>query len=162
MTRWLPYPRLSIALLALWLLLNQSVGAGPVALGIVLALVAPWVTAALGIPRARLHRPAAMARLLGRVVVDVIRSNFAVARIVLQLGPVRHRPGLVTIPLDLRSENALAALACIITATPGTIWVRFDSVTRMLTIHVLDLVDRDGWIATIKHRYEGLLQEIFE
>jgi multicomponent K+:H+ antiporter subunit E len=162
MTRWLPYPRLSIALLIFWLLLNQSVGAGHIALGVVLALVVPLVTTALEIPRARIRRPAAMMRLLGRVVVDVIRSNIAVACIVLRPGPPRHRPGFLAIPLDLQSENGLAALACIITATPGTIWVRFDSVTRILTIHILDLVDEDEWVATIKRRYEALLREIFE
>jgi len=161
MTRWLPYPRLSVALLVLWLLLNQSVSAGHIALGIVLALVAPLVTTALEIPRARVRLLPAM-RLFGRVAADVLRSNIAVARILIRPGPARHRPGFVTIPLDLRSENGLAMLACIITATPGTIWVRFDSVGRILTIHVLDLGDGDDWAATIKHRYERLLKEIFE
>jgi len=32
----------------------------------------------------------------------------------------------------------------------------------MLTIHVLDLIDENAWIRTIKHRYERLLLEIFE
>jgi multicomponent K+:H+ antiporter subunit A len=32
----------------------------------------------------------------------------------------------------------------------------------LLSIHVLDLVDADEWIALIKSRYESLLMEIFE
>ena len=39
MKRWLPAPLLSAALLALWLLLNQSLAAGHVLLGTLAALV---------------------------------------------------------------------------------------------------------------------------
>jgi multicomponent K+:H+ antiporter subunit E len=162
MTRWLPYPRLSAALLALWFLLNQSVGAGHIALGVVLGLLAPLVMAALEVPRAGWRRPGAVIRLACWVFADIVRSNIAVAKIILRLGPLHHAPGFVTIPLELRSPNGLAALACIITATPGTIWVRFDSTEGLLVIHVLDLIDENTWIQTIKNRYERLLMEIFE
>jgi multicomponent K+:H+ antiporter subunit E len=162
MTRWLPYPRLSVALLALWLLLNQSVGAGHIALGVVLGFLAPLVMASLDVPRAGWRRPGAAIRLACLVFADIVRSNIAVAKIILRLGPVRHTPGFVTILLELSSPNGLAALACIITATPGTIWVRFDSAKGSLVIHVLDLVDENTWIETIKTRYERLLLEIFE
>jgi multicomponent K+:H+ antiporter subunit E len=75
----------------------------------------------------------------------------------------RERPsGFVTVPLDLRNPYGLAALACIITATPGTLWVSFDDAEATLMIHVLDLVDESEWVRTIKTRYERLLLEIFE
>jgi multicomponent K+:H+ antiporter subunit E len=32
----------------------------------------------------------------------------------------------------------------------------------MLTIHVLDLVDRSAWVETIKGRYERRVMEMFE
>ena len=57
---------------------------------------------------------------------------------------------------------ALAALACIITATPGTAWARYDSRANVVTIHVLDLVDGEGLVRTIKQRYEVKLKEVFE
>ncbi|MGP1664783.1 MAG: Na+/H+ antiporter subunit E, partial [Rhodanobacter sp.] len=56
----------------------------------------------------------------------------------------------------------LAVLACIITSTPGTIWVSYDSVRSVLLIHVLDLVDEQSWISSIKQRYERPLLEIFQ
>lgn len=62
----------------------------------------------------------------------------------------------------MRNPFGLAALAVIITATPGTVWVDYDAGEGMLTIHVLDLVDEATWIGTIKHRYERRLMEIFE
>jgi multicomponent K+:H+ antiporter subunit E len=70
--------------------------------------------------------------------------------------------GFMDIPLELRAPYGLATLAIIITSTPGTLWVNFDSAKGVLTIHVLDLVDETAWIATIKQRYERRLMEIFE
>jgi len=53
-------------------------------------------------------------------------------------------------------------MACIVTATPGTSWARYDAARNTVTIHVLDLVDEEEWIRTFKRRYERRLQEIFE
>ena len=65
------------------------------------------------------------------------------------------------IPLELRNPYGLATLACIITSTPGTVWVDFNEASSTLTIHALDLVDESDWLRIIKGRYERLLLEIF-
>jgi multicomponent K+:H+ antiporter subunit E len=62
----------------------------------------------------------------------------------------------------VRHPGGLAALACIITATPGTSWARYDAARNTLTIHVLDLVDEEAWVRLFKGRYERRLMEIFE
>jgi multicomponent K+:H+ antiporter subunit E len=162
MSAWLPFPLVSASLLAMWLVLNQTVAAGHVLLGAVLAVVGGWMLRALHTPKARIRRLPVIVRLFCLVVADIVRSNVAVARII--LGP-RHRDvtsGFVKIPLQLRDPHGLAVLACIITATPGTLWVSFDAATGVLMIHVLDLIDENAWIRTIKGRYESLLLEIFE
>jgi multicomponent K+:H+ antiporter subunit E len=161
MTRLLPYPLVSACLLILWLLLNETVSPGHIVLGGVVALIAGWALRALELPRVHLRRPGVIVRLAGMVIADIVRSNIAVARIVLGLGPAKRRSGLVEVPLELRDPYGLAALACIITATPGTLWVGFDAATGRLMIHVLDLVDSAEWVRTIKGRYERLLLEIF-
>ncbi|HEX7128234.1 MAG TPA: Na+/H+ antiporter subunit E [Thermodesulfobacteriota bacterium] len=161
MTRWLPSPLASASLLATWLLLNQSLSAGHVIVGGVLALVGPRVLAALDLPAGAVRRPGAIARLSLRVATDVVRSNIAVARLV--LGPRRRRrSGFVAVPLTLRNPYGLAVLACIITATPGTVWVGFDAARGILVIHVFDLIDEAEWVRIITHRYERPLREIFE
>jgi multicomponent K+:H+ antiporter subunit E len=162
MTRFLPFPRLSGFLLIMWLLLNQSLGAGHILLGSFLAIGGSWVLTALLPPEPRIRRPGAALRLAWLVLIDIVRSNIAVARIILHPGRRDQTSGFVNIPLDLRSRYGLAVLACIITATPGTLWVSFDSAKGILMIHVLDLVDETVWIRTIKDRYEKLLMEIFE
>lgn len=162
MTRWLPFPLLSACLLAMWLLLNQTVAVGHVLLGVVIALCGPWAMLALQPTRARPRRPGTIIRLFFVVLSDIIRSNIAVARIILSPGRRRQTSGFLSIPLELRNPYGLAVLACIITSTPGTLWVDFDSANGILTIHILDLVDENAWIDIIKGRYERLLLEIFE
>jgi multicomponent K+:H+ antiporter subunit E len=62
----------------------------------------------------------------------------------------------------MRHPGGLAVLACVITATPGTSWARYDAERNILTIHVLDLIDEQAWIKQFKERYERRLLEIFE
>lgn len=160
MTRWLPHPWFALWLLVVWLLLQQSLAAPTIVLGIVLALALSWALAKLDLPRVRVRSLGTLLVLLVRVFGDIVRSNIAVAKIVVSPRP-RYISGFVTIPLEATSPYALALLACIITATPGTIWVSHDSQRRELVIHVLDLVDEPAWIANIKRRYEQPLLRIF-
>jgi multicomponent K+:H+ antiporter subunit E len=158
----LPYPLLSTALLVLWLLLNQSVSAGHVILGSVIAILASWAMASLRPEKPRIRRPESALRLLGLVVYDIVRSNLAVGRIIVSPREAGVNAGFMTIPLDLRSRQGLAVLSIIITSTPGTIWLHYDAAKGTLLLHVLDLVDETVWIRLIKGRYERLLMEIFE
>ncbi len=165
MTRWLPFPILSACLLAMWLLLNQTLSVGHVLLGSLLAFCAPWMMIAprsTGARALRLSQLRAAARLFFVVLADVVRSNGAVAAIILGLTHRQATAGFLDIPLHLRNPYGLAALACIITSTPGTLWASFDSARGVLTLHILDLVDEKAWIDIIKGRYERLLLEIFE
>jgi multicomponent K+:H+ antiporter subunit E len=160
MTWLVPFPVLSAGLLVLWLLLN-GLSVGHILLGGTVALIGGWAFAVLEPPKMRLRRPLTVFRLAAFVFADIVRSNIAVARIILGLEPRRWTSGFVDIPLQLRDPYALAALACIITSTPGTLWVDFNEASGTLTIHVLDLVDENEWVRTIKGRYERLLLEIF-
>lgn len=161
MTRFMPYPILSAFLLGMWLLLNQSVSPGHVLLGAIVGIAGGLAISTLQIPGGRIRRPLSIFRLALIVLVDIIRSNIAVTRIILTPGR-KAKSGFMTIRLDLENEYALAILACIITSTPGTVWVDFDSTQRLLLIHVLDLIDEEAWTRLIKNRYERLLMEIFE
>ena len=160
MTRLVPFPMVSAGLLVLWLLLN-GLSVGHILLGGAVALIGGWALAALEPPKMRVRRPLAVLRLTAFVFADIVRSNVAVARIILGLEPRRWTSGFVDIPLELRDPYGLATLACIITSTPGTLWVDFNEASGTLTIHVLDLVDETEWVRTIKGRYERLLLEIF-
>lgn len=161
MKRLVPFPLVSLSLLGFWLLLNETLSPGHILLGSVVALIGGWGLAALQPPKARPQRLGAIFRLAILVFADIMRSNLAVARVI--FGPERRERtvGFVEIPLELRNPYGLAVLACIITSTPGTLWVDFNESSGVLTIHVLDLVDKAEWVSIIKGRYERRLMEIF-
>src|SRR3546814_4068351 len=126
MSRLLPYPLLSLSLLALWLLLNQSLGPGHLLLGTVLAVGGGLALTALEPPRTRIRRPHLIIALAVVVLRDIIRSNIAVAQIIIKPNRGGITSGFVGIPLDMRSPPGLTLLAIIITPTPGPLWLAFD------------------------------------
>jgi multicomponent K+:H+ antiporter subunit E len=163
MTGLLRYPLLTLSLLVAWLLLAVSVSLGNILLGGVLALVLSGTFTVLVLPKARLRRLGTVPPLLWAVLVEIVRSNNAVALII--LGPSKsqkRRSGFVHIPLDMRSPYGLATLACILTATPGTVWVDYDAAENTVLLHVLDLVDENAWVRIVKDKWERRLMEIFE
>lgn len=161
MSRVLPYPLLTAALVLMWMMLN-SFSLGQLLLGTAIALVASRTMAALQPPKPRLRSWKAISKLAAIVTLDILRSNAAVVGNILQGGRHNRVAGFVAIPLELRDRTGLAVLACIVTSTPGTAWIDYDPDSGVLLIHVLDLVDENEWVHLIQGRYEALLKEIFE
>jgi multicomponent K+:H+ antiporter subunit E len=161
MRRLFRWPALSAALFVLWLLLAQSLSAGNILLGVVLAVVWPALAApfANGGPRPR--KPIVAAKLFARVVADMFKSSAEV------IGALFTRPGdipsrFVPIPLELRSPPGLSVLAMIVTFTPGTAWAQLSVDKSVLLLHVFSAPEDGPVVAAIKDRYERPLREIFE
>jgi multicomponent K+:H+ antiporter subunit E len=154
---------LTIGLVVMWLLLNDTLAPGQILLGGIVAVATVYVFRGARPLLPRLRRPLVIVQLIFRVLIDIVRSNVAVARVILGLAGNRQvRSAFLEIPLDLRDPHGLAVLAAIVTSTPGTVWVGISPDDSTLTLHVLDLQDEKQWIRTIKSRYERLLLEIFE
>lgn len=164
MRRLLPAPLLSLALFVAWLMLNQSASAGQLLLATACALVLPLLTERFRPERPRLSNPLALAALALRVLLDIVRSNLVVARLV--LGPEsRIRPRFVWLPLTIRDPHGIATLAGIITMTPGTLSADLTDDRRHLLIHAFDVADdaaQAALVADIRSRYETPLMRIFE
>ena len=162
MKRLFPAPWLSLALWALWLLLNLSLSAGNLLLGAALAILAPVMFAPLRPLPVRIRRPGVILKLFFLVGRDVVASNIAVAWGVLRAGKNPPRSRFIKIPLDLRDANGLAALSMITTVVPGTIWSELALDRSVLLLHVFDLNDEAAFIEHFKTAYERPLMEIFE
>jgi multicomponent K+:H+ antiporter subunit E len=156
-------PLLTILLLAIWLTVSGELSVGQIAFGAVLSLLLVIGIARLRPVRPRLHRLYLALPLAATVLVDILRSNLGVARVVLGLVRGRQsRSGFLEIPLELTDPHGLAVLAMIVTSTPGTAWAGMSADGRTLTLHVLDLQDEQATIRLIKQRYEQPLRRIFE
>ena len=163
MRRWLPAPLVSASLLLMWLMLNQTVHPAHWLLGSVLAIAAPLLARPLQ-PHghARLRHPRALLRLLWFSAIEIVRSCFNVAQIIVLRRSADVNARFIRVPLDLRSPHGLALLSCLINSTPGTVWVEILPENHELLLHVFEIVDADAMIAMVKQRYERPLMEIFE
>lgn len=162
MRYWFPFPFLSLGLLLFWVLISQSVSPGTLTLGAILSIALAWAMVNLGPHKSVPGRVRPLFRLAGAVMVDIVRSNIAVLKVMLGRRGKPATSGFLTVDLTLADENAIALLACILTATPGTAWLEFDRTARQLTLHILDTEDGMDWQHIIKTRYERPLMEIFQ
>ena len=161
MMRLLPHPLLSALLVLMWLMLTRF-SLGHLILGTAIAVIAGLALARIEPPAPRIRSWPALIRLIGIVTLDILRSNWAVARLMLTNGRNgARRSAFVDIPLRLQNPVPLALLAVIVTATPGTAWLEYDRETGVLLLHVFDMIDEDAWRALIRDRYEALLLEVF-
>lgn len=162
MTRLFPSPLLSGALFVLWLVLMQSLEAGTMLLGAGLAVLWPALTARLMTTPPRMKRPLVIAALLARVIHDMLLSNAKVSWLILTQRSHALRSSFIRVPIELKDPNGLAALAMIITFTPGTAWAQLSVDGRILLVHVLVLEKESSMVTFIQDRYERPLREIFE
>ncbi len=157
----LPHPLLTLLIVFVWVLLNGiSWGAG--LLGLVLGVAIPRLTSAFWPDRARISSPLTIIEYALIVLWDIVVANFEVAYLILfRRGDDLHSC-FITVPLDLRTPEAITALAGTVTMTPGTVSASLSADGRALLVHCLETDDPEGTVATIKSRYETRLQRIFE
>lgn len=162
MHRLLPHPLLSLGILLMWALLQSSLKPATLAMGALLGFLVPFVMTALQVEKPRMRSPLKLLRLFGVVLADMLRSNFAVAKVILSNQRCARVSGFVELQLRMHNRHGLAMLAIILSSIPGTLWVQYDAATGKLLMHVLDLVDEDDWSQIVRERYETPLMEIFE
>lgn len=162
MKRLYPFPLLSLSLIIMWFLLSQSITVATAVLALIIGTVVPFILKKTEPEKPKIRNIGAIIRLTWIVLKDITRSNIAVFTIILGPQTKKRVADFIEIPLQLRNIYGLSVLAIIVTATPGTLWVKYDSHSGCMLLHVFDLVDEQEWVQLIKNRYESLLLEIFE
>ena len=158
----LPHPGLTLLLILAWLMLVNEFKWGSLVFGTILGVILPLFTAAYWPDRPVIRNWFAAAEFVLIVLYDIVKSNITVALIVLFRPRAGLQPAWVTVPLDLRSPEAITVLAGTITMTPGTVTADLSADGRALLIHCLDASDPDAVRDDIKMRYEARLKRIFE
>lgn len=160
--RILPHPLLTLTLVVVWQMLVNYVSLGTLVFGLILGIVIPLITAPYWPDRPRLKNPAMIVEFILVVLWDIVVANIVVAKTILFTRNTSMHPAWVSIPLDLRTPEAITVLAGTITMTPGTVSSDVAADGRSLLVHCLDAPDPDAVRDEIKQRYERRLKEIFE
>lgn len=96
---------------------------------------------------------------LGFSFWSIIKSNIQVARILLS-PKLNIQPGIVALPLDIKSEGGITLLANLITLTPGTVSMDVSSDRKTLYIHTLNISSVDEMRRETKQDFERRVMEL--
>lgn len=162
MHKILPHPYLTLLLIVVWQMLVNKVTPGNLLLGTILGVLIPLVTAPYWPNTPRLRSIPRIVEYVLIVLWDICVANVQVAMIILFKANANTRPAWVTIPLELKTPEAITVLAGTITMTPGTVSSDLSADGRSLLVHCLDAPDPAAVRDQIKARYERRLMEIFE
>ncbi|CUX67612.1 Na+/H+ antiporter subunit E (plasmid) [Rhizobium oryzihabitans] len=158
----LPHPVLSLVIAVIWVMLINEISTGTIVFGLAMGLAIPLTTARFWPGNPVLKAPLAIAEFLLVVLWDIVISNIHVARLVLTRKGASLRSTYVTVPLDLKTPEAITALAGTITMTPGTVSADLSADGKAILVHCLETDDPAGVVVDIKQRYERRLKRIFE
>lgn len=158
---FLPHPILSFMLVIIWLLLNNTVAAGHIVLGIVLGILIPWFTSSFWQRRVYIGSFFTLFKFVIIVAYDIIVANLTVARQVMDSND-KLKPKFFNLPLDIKHPLAISTLASTISLTPGTVSCDLSEDKTYLIIHGLVIDDENETIKEIKQRYEAPLMEVFK
>lgn len=160
--RYIPHPLMSIALIILWLLLNNTFSFGHILLGTLLGIMIPWFTNRFWPERPRIcKRRLFLKFFFVTFLYDVVVANLNVVRLILQPDIAKLRPKFFEVPLDIADPMVISILANVISMTPGTVSTEISADKKTLIVHGLDVPDEQAAVAEIKSRYEATLKEIF-
>lgn len=152
---------LNVLLAIAWAALNGSFQPVDLLFGFVLGYLVLWVTTRLGKQQPYFIQIRRVFVLLGVFLLDVLRANLRMAGIILS-PRMKLRPGVVAVPLILKSEAAIIVLANMLTLTPGTLTLDISTDRRTLFIHTVYLDDPEQFRQQLLSGYEQRLQELFE
>ena len=95
------------------------------------------------------------------LVVELIVSSIKVAWDVIT---PRHRakPGILAVPLDVRSDAAVTVLANLVSLTPGSLSLDVSEDRSTLFVHVMFIENLESVRAEIKEKIERRVKEALE
>ena len=159
------YIALFIILLVFWLLITFSLTVANIVVGAVAALIGSLLFGKYFVHN--LYKFGQPKRYywfviyLGIFIWEVLKANFDVAyRVIHPAMPIK--PGIVRVPLEVKSEIARTMLANSITMTPGTITV--DIIGDEIFVHWIYVKSDkpEEYAREVSSRFEKYIKKIFE
>ncbi|MGD8896147.1 MAG: Na+/H+ antiporter subunit E [Acidobacteriota bacterium] len=151
--------RTALLLGVIWVALTGDLSGANVAFGVLLGWLAVRVGRPLGPdPVFARVRPLKAVGLLLYLAWQILVANLKVVAAI--LGPRRRlRPALVAVPLDVTTDGQIAALANLISLTPGTLSLDVSPDRRSLYVHAMSASSPEALRREIKEGFERRVLE---
>jgi multicomponent Na+:H+ antiporter subunit E len=99
-------------------------------------------------------------RFVAYVLKEIVVANINVTRAVLLTPLDKLRPGIVGVPLDLKSDVEITMLANLITLTPGTLSLDVSDDRRTLYVHAIEVSGAAEFRSATKEGFERAVREV--
>lgn len=90
---------------------------------------------------------------------ELLFSSWSIARAAFARQP-SFRPAVIAVPLRVRTDLGIAALANLVSLTPGTTSLHVSDDRSTLYVHCLDADRDDEVVANIRNAFENTILEI--
>ena len=130
-------------------------------IGFALGFAALWAARPLFAEQTYFLRLPRLIRLTGVFLVELVVSSLKVAQDVLSPRPA-YRPGIVGVPMRVRSETGVLVFSSLVTLTPGTLSLDLSEDGGTLFVHAMFLDDPDALRAEIRDTLETPVLEALE
>ena len=91
---------------------------------------------------------------------ELVKANLEVAYEV-STPKFQMSPGIVKIPLDVKSNAGITLLANLISLTPGTLSLDVSNDRKVLFVHAMYISNREDFVNSIKNGFEKRILEIW-
>ena len=150
---------LNLILAVGWAAVTGSFSLTGLAIGFVLAFFVLRLLKPLWGDTGYFRRTIASVKLVGRFLYELVVSSIKVAHDVIT-PPILARPGVIKVPLDVRTDAEIAVLANLVSLTPGTLSLDVSPDNRELYVHAMFVDSPQAVRDEIKNGLEKRLLEV--
>lgn len=161
MKKWLPHPVYTLFLALGWMILREQYTIGDFVVGYVIGSAVVYSHRDFFLRPVRIRHPLRWFKMVLVFAREVILANISVAWIVIR-PKLNIQPAAIRLPMDLRDDVSITALANMITLTPGTWTIDVAPDRSALYVHCLSAPDVEAVKKQIKEQFEAPLKLTIE
>jgi multicomponent Na+:H+ antiporter subunit E len=150
---------LNLILTLVWVALTGTFEFINFVFGFVLTFIILWIINKDTTDRKYFRVIPSVIRFIFFFIYELIKANIQVAYDVIT--PTFYmKPGIVSVPLDAKTDLEITLLANVISLTPGTLSLDVSDDKKVLYVHAMYVRDKDEFIQSIKNGFEKKLLNI--
>jgi multicomponent Na+:H+ antiporter subunit E len=150
---------LNLVIAFIWMFLNSSWDGVTFFKGYLIGLVLIFVLERLLPQQFYLKKVWAIFKLLVLFLKELLFSSITVLRLIIR-PKLDIRPGIFSLPTELKSDWEITLLSCLITLTPGTLTLDISPDGKTLYIHAMDIPNDEEVVMQIKDTFEKAIMEV--